>query len=573
MAKFDLVVRGGTLADGTGGALYEADVAVSGGRIVAVGQVADAGREEIDAKGLLVTPGFVDVHTHYDGQAVWDQRLTPSSFHGVTTAVMGNCGVGFAPVRRADHDRLVELMEGVEDLPGVVLHEGLSWNWESFGDYLEVLAARRYDMDVAAQLPHAPLRVYVMGDRACRLEAATEADIAEMRRLTTEAMRAGAVGFATSRLLNHRSLRGDPIPSLRASEAELLGIALGMSDAGAGVMEVACDFGAAGHEGDFAMLRRVVAQSGRPLSFSLNQKNRDPEGWRRILDLVEDARAQNLPITAQVAPRPTGSIITLQGSTNPFLLSPTFKALSGKPLGEMAAALRDPAVRARVLAEAEPHRHGPEMGRFGGFERLFVQDGEIDYAPARETSIARRAAAEGLDPLAMLYDHFVKDGGRGVAYFPVNNYADFDLDAVLEMIQHPNTVIGLGDGGAHVGIIADASFPTYLLSHWARDRREGRLDLGWLVKRQTADSARLVGMTDRGALAPGQKADINVIDFDRLGLEAPVMTQDLPAGGSRLMQRARGYVATVVSGETVYRDGHATGALPGRLVRGPAACC
>jgi N-acyl-D-aspartate/D-glutamate deacylase len=571
MAKVDLVVRGGTVADGTGGALYEADVAVSGGRIVAVGQVADTGIEEIDAKGLLVTPGFVDIHTHYDGQVVWDQRLAPSSFHGVTTAVMGNCGVGFAPVRKADHARLVELMEGVEDLPGAVLHEGLSWGWETFTDYLDVLAGRRYDMDVAAQLPHAPLRVYVMGDRACRLEAATPADIAEMRRLTAEAMRAGAVGFATSRSLNHKSVHGEPIPSLKASEAELLGIALGMADAGAGVMELASDFDPETRDEEFAMLRRVVAQSGRPLSFGVSQKNRDPDGWRRLLDLIEDAQAHNLPISAQVAPRPVGSIITLQGSTNPFRLAPSFKAVADQPLPQMLAALRDPAVRARVLAESEAHRLGPVMGRFGGFERLFLQDGAIDYTPRPETSVAHRAAAEGLDPLAMLYDHFLKGEGGGVAYFPVNNYTDFHLDAVLEMMRHPNTVMGLGDGGAHVGIISDASFPTYMLSHWARDAAGERQDLGWLVKRQTSDTARLVGMTDRGVLAPGLKADLNVIDFDRLGLEAPVMTPDLPAGGSRLLQRARGYVATVVSGETVYREGQATGALPGRLVRGPAA--
>jgi N-acyl-D-aspartate/D-glutamate deacylase len=572
MAEFDLVVRGGTVADGTGGALYEADVAIQGGLIAAVGKGLAAGREEIDARGLLVTPGFVDVHTHYDGQAVWDERLAPSSFHGVTTAVTGNCGVGFAPVRTADHDRVVELMEGVEDLPGVVLHEGLTWGWESFGDYLDVLAQRRFDMDVATQLPHAPLRVYVMGERACRLESATAADIAEMRRLTAEAMRAGAVGFATSRTLNHKSLKGDPIPSLKAGEAELLGIAMGMADAGAGVIELASDWPVDERDAEFAMLSRVVAKSGRPASFGITQRTSEPDSWRHMLGLIEGARAQGLPISAQVAPRPVGSILTLQGSTNPFRLSPAFAALAERPLAELVAALRTPEVRARVLEEVAPYREGPVISRFGGLERVFPQEtGKVDYIPAPDQSVAHRARREGRDPMDLLYDLFLADEGRGFVYFPVTNYAGFDIEPIRTMLAHPNTVPGLGDGGAHVGIISDASFPTFLLSYWGRDVGAARLDLGWLIKRQTADSAALVGLGDRGLLAPGKKADVNVIDFDRLGLEAPRMTRDLPAGGSRLLQRATGYVATVVSGETTYRDGEATGALPGRLVRGAAA--
>jgi N-acyl-D-aspartate/D-glutamate deacylase len=570
MAKVDLVVRGGTLADGLGGATYEADVAISDGRIVEVGKVAACGREEIDARGLLVTPGFVDIHTHYDGQAVWDNRMAPSSFHGVTTALMGNCGVGFAPVRPGDRDRLIELMEGVEDLPGAVLHEGLKWGWESFGEYLDVLAARRYDMDIATQLPHAPLRVYVMGDRACRLEPAGEADIAEMRRLTTEAMRAGALGFATSRTLNHKSLKGDPIPSLKATEAELTGIAMGMADAGAGVIELASDWDAAERDADFAMLSRVVQASGRPLSFGLQQKNTDPDGWRRMLDLIDEARANALPISAQVAPRPIGSIISLAGSTSPFRLSPAFASVADRPLDELVAILRDPAVRTKILTEVRPHGEGPTIGRFGGFSRLFAQDGDIDYEPAPETSLAHRAEREGVHPLDLMYDLLLEKDGKNFLYFPVNNYAAFDLEPVRQMMVHPHTVMGLGDGGAHVGMISDASFPTFLLSHWARDRKGSQLDLGWLVKRQTSDNANVIGLTDRGVIAPGKKADLNVIDFDRLALDVPVMVADLPSGGKRLLQRARGYVATLVSGEVVYREGEATDALPGRLVRGAA---
>jgi N-acyl-D-aspartate/D-glutamate deacylase len=572
MSRVDLVVRGGLVADGLGGEPYEADVAVAGGRIVEVGKQVAAGAEEIDAKGLLVTPGFVDVHTHYDGQVVWDERLAPSSFHGVTTAVMGNCGVGFAPVRPHDHERLIELMEGVEDIPGVVLTEGLQWGWESFGDYLNVLAGRRYDMDVAAQLPHAPLRVYVMGDRACRLEPATEADVAEMRRLTAEAMRAGAIGFSTSRSLNHKSIKGDPTPSLRASEAELMGIARGVVDGGGGVLELVSDHAQGQREVDFALARRVVAETGVPMSVSLGQTNSDPNGWRHLLAMIEGARADGLPITAQVAPRPIGAIITLEGSTNPFQLSPAYKAALAKgTLAEKVARLRDPALRARVLQEVAASATGPTFARFGGFERLFLQRGAINYEPSREDSLAREAARAGCEPMELLYDVMVEGEGRNFAYFPALNYADFDLSAVRTMMDHPHTVMGLGDGGAHVGIISDASFPTFLLTRWSKDRHADGFELGWLVKRQTHDTASLVGLTDRGVIAPGKKADLNVIDLGRLGLEAPVVTRDLPAGGARLLQRARGYVATIVSGEVVSREGEATGALPGRLVKNPAA--
>jgi N-acyl-D-aspartate/D-glutamate deacylase len=525
----------------------------------------------MDARGLLVAPGFVDIHTHYDGQVMWDSRLAPSSLHGVTTAVMGNCGVGFAPVRATDREKLIELMEGVEDIPGVVLREGLSWAWESFGDYLNIIDGRRYDMDVAAQLPHAPLRVFVMGERACRLEPATEDDITRMRALARDAVRAGAIGFSTSRSLNHRTVKGDPTPSLKASEAELLGIAMGIVDAGGGVIEIAAEFPAESREQEFAMVRRIAAATGLPLSFGLSQKNSDPDGWKDVLRLIDEAQAAGVRISAQVTPRPVGAIINVGSSLNPFLQSPTYRdILAAGPLEDAFPKLRQSEVEAKVLDEAGPLVTETLVGRMGGFDRLFVQHGIVNYEPDPAQSVGRLAAASSRLPLELLYDLLHAEGG-GYVYFPVMNYTDYHLEPVREMLQHSHTVMGLGDGGAHVGIIADASFPTDLITRWTRDNRADGFDLSWLIKRQTSDTARLVGMTDRGIIAPGLKADINIIDLKRLDIERPMVVHDLPAGGQRLLQGASGYVATLVSGQAVYRDGEATGALPGRLVKGKAA--
>ena len=569
-SSFDLVIRGGEVADGLGGALRSADVAVRNGRIVEVGQLTGSGKQEIDARGLLVTPGFVDLHTHYDGQVMWDSQLAPSSWHGVTTAVMGNCGVGFAPVRTRDHERLIELMEGVEDIPGAALHEGLGWGWESFADYLDAVERRPHDIDVCAQLPHGALRVYVMGERAARLEAATPDDIAQMRRLAAEAMRAGALGFSTSRSMNHRSIKGDPIPSLRATRDELMGIALGLGDAGRGVLQFISDFNAPSLEVEFAMLRELVEVSGRPMSISLAQRHSSSRGWRKLLDLVGDAVAAGLTMRAQVAPRPIGVLFGLQGSRNPFSACPSFKAeVAALPLAGKVERLRDPLLRARLLVEIEALQ-GDSMGlRLTAFDRIFPFGDPPDYEPAASSSLAAQAVSRGVSAAELAYDLLLEDEGRAFLFAPFANYADYNLDACREMLDDPNTVVGLGDGGAHVSIISDGSFPTYLLTHWGRDRPQGRFDLAWLVKRQTSDTARAVGLLDRGVIAPGMKADLNVIDMAKLGLSAPVMSADLPAGGKRLLQRASGYVATVVSGVPVYRDGQATGALPGRLVRGP----
>jgi N-acyl-D-aspartate/D-glutamate deacylase len=569
MADFDLVVRGGTVADGTGSSAREADVAVKDGKIAAVGKVSGKGAEEIDAKGLLVTPGFVDIHTHYDGQATWDSRLQPSSWHGVTTAVMGNCGVGFAPVRPQDRNRLVELMEGVEDIPGAALHEGLSWSWESYGQYLDALEARPHDMDIGTQLPHGALRVFVMGERAARLEEATPEEVAQMRAITAEAMRAGALGFSTSRTLNHRTVKGDPTPSLRASELELLGIALGMKDAGSGVIEFISDFNTPDPESEFRMVERLLTASGRPFSVSLAQRHTKPDGWRRLLALVEGLAARGHQAKAQVAPRPIGVLQGLQASRIPFSMCRSYKEIAHRSVAERLAILRDPAMRERILAEAREPLRSEMAARLVDYDRMFPLGDPPDYEPAQETSFGARARRESRDPREVIYDYLIEGEGRNFIFSPFANFAAYNLDCCSEMMRSPHTLIGLGDGGAHVGLISDGSFPTTLLAHWGRDRKTGRLDVPWLVKRQTQDNARAVGLNDRGVVAPGYKADLNVIDFDRLGVEAPVMKWDLPAGGKRLLQKAKGYRATIVSGAVTYRDGEATGSLPGKLVRGP----
>jgi N-acyl-D-aspartate/D-glutamate deacylase len=571
MGKVDLVVRGGTVADGLGSPLFEADIAIDSGRIVEVGQVAASGREEIDARGRLVTPGFVDIHTHYDGQAVWDERLAPSSWHGVTTAVMGNCGVGFAPVRGPDHEVLIELMEGVEDIPGTALHEGLDFGWESFGDYLDAVAARPHDIDVAAQLPHGALRVYVMGMRAARLEPASAEDIAAMRTLAAEAVRQGALGFTTTRSMNHRTVRGDPTPSLRAAQDELVGIAMGLKDAGRGVLQFISDFDTPSLEVEFEMLRSIAQQSGRPLSISIAQRHgRGSTMWRELLDRIAAANAEGLEMRGQVAPRPIGVLLGLQGSASPFLVCPAYREIMPLPLEQKVARLRDPAFRALVLDQFE-NRESRGRKHLVDFSSIFPLGETPNYEPDPASSLAAQAQRLGVTPQALALDLMLADEGRAFLYSPFANYAEGSLDAVREMLTDPNTVVGLGDGGAHVSVIADASFPTYLLTHWGRDRAHGRLDLSWLVKRQTSDTARAVGLLDRGVVAPGMKGDLNVIDFERLSVAAPTMVSDLPAGGRRLLQKARGYDATIVSGVPIYRHGEATGALPGQLVRGPQA--
>lgn len=573
-ADFDLVVRHGKIADGSGAPAFEGDIAINNGVIVKMGSFAGHGREEIDARDQLVTPGFIDIHTHYDGQAIWDTQLAPSSWHGVTTVLMGNCGVGFAPVRPEHREAMISLMEGVEDIPGACLSEGLPWNWDTFGSYLDVLDAKPRDIDVCTQLPHGPLRVYVMGERALRLEPATPDDIAEMRRITTDAMRLGALGFSTSRTMLHKTSAGDPTPMLRAHEDELLAIVLGMQDAGHGQLEFVSDWDTPDAATEFAMLRRLVDASGRSCVFTLNQRHDDRhEEWRELLALTNEAAREGLPIRPMTAPRAVGVLFGLTGTQNPFSATSTFRSIAHLPIEQLVARMRDPEIRRRILGE-DPYREStfPLFGRLGFdsmYERMFLLGDPPNYEPNKDTSIAAIARREGRSGAEVAYDMLLEEGGRSFLYSMLANYKDFTFDAVAEILQHKNAMIGLSDGGAHVGFITDGSFPTYLLSHWGRDRSGGRQPIEELVRRYTSDPAEAVGLRDRGLLRVGMKGDLNVIDLRELALEKPYIVKDLPAGGKRLLQRARGYSATVVSGVLTYRDGEYCGATPGKLVRGP----
>lgn len=568
--RLELVIRGGMLHDGSGGEPFRSDVGIAGGLIAAIGENLPPAAAEIDAAGRIVTPGFVDIHTHYDGQATWDSHLAPSSLQGVTTVVAGNCGVGFAPVRPQDHALLIELMEGVEDIPGVVLSEGLDWRWESFGDFLDRLEATRHDIDIGVMLPHGPLRVYVMAERAARLEEATAEDNAAMRDLATAAVRAGAMGFSTSRTLNHRSSKGAPTPSLRATEEELMAIALGVRDGGGGVLEMISDFNTPDLDTEFSMWERIVAASGQPLSLSLAQSHRSPDGWRRILARVERAAAAGLPIKVQVAPRPIGSLMGFDLSFHPFGTCPSYAPLASLPRAQRLAELRKPDVRTRLIREWTADDASGAAPKID-FRRVYPFGDRPDYEPPATLSLEALAERSGCAPIEVAYDLMMGRDGSAILFVPFANYADGHLDACGEMMRHPDALLGLGDGGAHVGIVCDASFTTYLLAHWGRDRPHGRLPLPWLVRRQTWDNARAMGLHDRGRIAVGLRADLNVIDFETLSLRLPQVVHNLPAGGRRLIQRADGYDATIVAGTVVYRHGEPTGALPGRVLRGPVA--
>jgi N-acyl-D-aspartate/D-glutamate deacylase len=565
---YDLVIRNGTIVDGTGAPARKGDVAVVAGQIAAVGKVSGKGREEIDAEGKLVTPGFVDIHTHYDGQAVWDSHMAPSAWHGVTTAVMGNCGVGFAPCKPADREKLVELMEGVEDIPGPVMHEGLKWSWETFPEYFAALQSQPRDIDLCALLPHAALRVYVMGERAIRHEKATAEDIAAMRAITADAMRAGAFGFSTSRTISHKSLSGDYTPTLKANEDELTGIAMGMKDAGSGFLELVSDWNEPDPRSEFAMMRRVVEKCGRSAVFTITQRHEAERSnvWKELIGYADRAKADGLSIRPVFAPRAIGILLGLEGSQNPFSGTPTYKSIARLPLAERVAAMRSSEVRAKILSEDPIAGSTFPLIRRIGYKHMFRFGNPPNYLPAREDSIEAMAAREGRSAPEIAYDILLEDEGRNFIYTPLVNYFNYDMSMPEDALSNPVTIMGLGDGGAHVGFILDAGFPTWLLTYWGRER--GRFPLEELVRRLTSDTASAAGLLDRGIVAPGMKADLNIIDYAKLAFGRPYVTFDLPAGGRRLLQKAEGYEATIVSGVVTYRNGVATGALPGRMVEG-----
>lgn len=569
-SHFDLIVRSGQIYDGTGSPSFLADIGIRSGRIAEVGRIAGRGVQEIDADGMIVAPGFVDIHTHYDGQVTWESRLVPSSSHGVTTIVMGNCGVGFAPCRKDQHELLIQLMEGVEDIPHPVLTEGLPWTWETYPEYLDFLGSRAYDMDICGYVPHAPVRVYVMGERGANREPATENDLAKMKGIVREAMKAGAMGFSTSRTFFHRSSDGKSTPSFEAGEDELMAMADALRETGKGAIQLITDFD--NPEEVFAQLRRMVQRSGRPLSVSLLEGTYGPMTlrWEEVLDWAATATNEGIPIKAQVLSRAIGVMLGHELTLNTFYTCPTYISLGKLSFEDKIRELRRPEVRSRILAEATDPNPAIVLGRLATeFDHIFLLGDPPDYEQPLSQSIEAIAKRRGIRPEELVYDLMLERGGRNNLYSTLCNYEYGSLDSSRKMMQHPGAVLGLGDGGAHCGTICDGSYPTFMLTYWVRDRQRGeRLPLEKVVQWLSRDTARAVGLNDRGIIAPGYKADINVIDLNNLCLHAPEVANDLPNGGRRLVQSASGYAATIVTGREVHRNDRETGELPGRLVRG-----
>ncbi|WP_326522971.1 N-acyl-D-amino-acid deacylase family protein [Sphingomonas sp.] len=567
----DLAIKGGAVLDGSGSDAFTADIGIADGRIVEIGKVTTPARRTIDADGATVTPGFVDLHSHYDGQLTWGERMSPSSDHGVTTVVTGNCGVGFAPCRPQDRARLINLMEGVEDIPELVLSEGLPWAWETFGEFADFVGARRFDVDVGLQLPHSALRVYVMGERGAAREPATDDELSAMQGIAADAMRLGALGFATSNTLFHRTADGAPVPTQGAAERELIAIAGGLRQAGHGVIEMLIDLYAGDIDENVARLARIERASGHGLSFTLAQAGPSSDSWRRALAGIEAANAAGARVCGQVIGRPIGILIGHALSYNCFFGCPSYAPLRDLPLHARIATLRTPEVRAALLAESPEASNQPIHAFARRFEQIFRVSRMIDYEPRADRSVAALAVERGVSPLEMAYDLLLEDDGHAILYAVIGNYMDGNLDYALELMQHPNTILGLGDGGAHYGLICDASYSTHMLTYWSRDRAAGRIPLAEVVRKLTSQPAEMVGLNDRGRIALGRKADLNVLDHARMTLYAPRVTHDLPARGKRLVQPVDGYLATIVDGAATYRHGVATGELPGRLIRGPQA--
>jgi N-acyl-D-aspartate/D-glutamate deacylase len=574
MAAHDLVIRGGFVVDGTGAPGRTADVAITGGVVTEVGQVDGTGRRELDADGALVTPGFVDIHTHYDRQATWDELLTPSCWHGVTTAVMGNCGVGFAPVAPDRHEWLIGLMEGVEDIPGAALSAGIEWGWETFPEFLDALDQRSHVMDLGTQVPHGAVRGYVMGERGARNEPASPEDIAAMAEIVRAGIRAGALGFSTSRTIAHRAIDGEPVPGTFAAEDELFGIGRVLGELGTGVFELAPagilgeDLAAPEREMDW--MRRLSAEVGRPVTFAMSQNNNEPDAWRRLLELCSAAQADGVAVRPQVHGRTVSLLLGFQ-TFHPLQFTPAWgqHGLGLLPWQEQVARIEgDAEVRAQLVRDARELRDNAIVTGFMHPSRIFVLGDPPQYEPGAERSASAIAAERGVDEWELLLELMLQDGGRELLNAPVLNYSDGSLDACGEMLRHPTSAFGLGDGGAHAGQTCDASTTTFLLSHWARDRSHGRLTVEEAVHKMTQATATLYGLGDRGVLAPGYVGDANVIDFERLELRRPGLVADLPGGASRLIQRADGYLATVKGGQATFEGGEETGARPGALLRG-----
>jgi N-acyl-D-aspartate/D-glutamate deacylase len=564
----DMVIRGGKVYDGTGAEPVMADIAIDGDRITAVGAVTKPGREEIDASGKIVTPGFVDVHTHFDGQVTWDPLLAPSSYHGVTTVVTGNCGVGFAPCKAEQRDWLIGLMEGVEDIPGTALHAGIQWDWETFPEYLDTLEKKPLALDVGTQIPHGAVRAYVMGQRGADHDTATADEIARMADIVGDAIRAGALGFTTSRTEKHKDSKGVLTPTITAHEDELLGIARAVGNTGTGVLQGISDF--YNFDAEFALFKKMARESGRPISLTVEQQDARPEWWTQLLDGVSAAQAEGVQMYGQVPPRATGVLLGLTASLNPFLLHEVYHEIAALPLPEQVAVMRTTEFRARLLnSKVIDLGHSLLNEILYSYHKLFRLREPVNYEPDPRDSFAQQAAAQGVTPLELIYDALLEKDGRALLYHPLFNYEHGNLDHVKAMLDHPYTFAGLGDAGAHCGALCDASFPTTLIQHWGRDRTRGaKIPLQKLIRMQTSETAERLGLMDRGVLKPGYKADINVIDYDRLAVLEPEIVYDLPANGRRLVQKAVGYEATVISGKVAFRHGESTGELNGKLLRG-----
>ena len=564
---YDLIIKNGTVYDGTGEKPFFADVAIKGNKIVAIGELEESSKEVIDAKGKIVAPGFVDIHTHYDGQVTWDPYLRPSTYHGVTTVVMGNCGVGFSPCKPEERDWLISLMEGVEDIPGTALHEGINWQWESFPEYLDTLEDKPLAIDVGTQIPHGAVRAYVMGQRGIDREEASQEEIEQMSQIVKEAIEAGAFGFSTSRTEKHRDSSGALTPSITAHKNELVSIAKSLGEIKSGVLQGISDF--YDFETEFNIFKEMSESSGRPISITVEQMDQRPDWWHQLLDGIEEAQGEGINMYGQVPPRATGINMGLTATLNPFTFYPSFYELSKQSLEEKVAAMKDPAFKEKLLSEDPVSIGNPLVDEITqSFNKMFRLGEPANYEPEPDASFEAIAKKQNISPQEVAYDCLLEKEGKALIYHPLFNYLPGNLDYVERMLNHPYSISGLGDAGAHCGAISDASFPTTLIQHWGRDRKRGKkIPLEKLISMQTLETSRLLGITDRGVLKEGYKADINVIDFENLTLHEPEVLHDLPAGGRRLVQRASGYEYTIVSGQIAFKDGESTGVLNGRLIR------